>query len=58
MKYYYVSVETMMVYTDDPKEATSINSEKEAKKQARKDLVKMLQNGRVNFSVEVEEGIE
>lgn len=58
MRYYYVSVETVMAYCDDPNVATPVGCEREAEEQARKDLIECLQRCEVDFSVEVEEGIE
>ena len=55
MKYFYVSVETVMDYCDDPRLAYCVGSEREAEEQARKDLIERLQRYEVDFSVEVEE---
>jgi hypothetical protein len=42
-----------MAYTDEPEVATPVHSEEEAKEQARKDLIELLQKGEVVMSVEV-----
>jgi len=55
MKYFYVSIESMFAYTDDPHEANPVYSKKGAELQARRDLIERLQRYEVDFSVEVEE---
>jgi hypothetical protein len=54
MKHYFVTVETVMAYSDAPDVNTPVKSESEAIEQAREDLIIALQNREVFFSVEVE----